>query len=41
MLTVGERGWDFLQNGEFLEAADEEFDVLLTIWTAAAAALRL
>lgn len=29
-LTVRERGWGSLQNGELLEAAQLEFDVLLT-----------
>ncbi len=29
--TVGQRGWKGKQNGELLRAAQDEFDVLLTI----------
>jgi predicted nuclease of predicted toxin-antitoxin system len=30
-LTVRERGWGSLENGELLKAAQQEFDVLLTM----------
>lgn len=29
--TVGRRGWDGKDNGELLEAAQEEFDVFVTM----------
>lgn len=30
VVTVQERGWDFLENGDLLQAARDEFDALVT-----------